>query len=200
MPLYLTLYPYLDFTLSNIAIRLAQPLDSLIEEQLDQIFGPPQIQTLEFFFPETKETPHAPLPAPEYVVVPVELGRLPSNYLSTRLRIIDFDHAFSTKTAPKQLSHIPYQYLAPENIFTLANGPPADIWALGCILYELRYPMAPFQDLMGSSPLATASRMCEILGNLPREWMAFPFEDGYPVHEPLQPVSYTHLTLPTTEE
>lgn len=39
---------------------------------------------------------------------------------------------------------------------------------------------------MGSSPLATASRMCEILGNFPQEWMGFPFEDGYPVYEPLQ--------------
>ncbi|KAK3936996.1 kinase-like domain-containing protein [Diplogelasinospora grovesii] len=177
-----------DFTLSNIAIRLAHPLDSLTEEQLDQIFGPPQIQTLEYFFPET------PSPAPEYVVVPVDLGRLPSNYLSTRLCIIDFDHAFSTRNAPKQLSHIPYQYLAPENIFTLTNGPPADVWALGCILYELRYPMALFQHLMGSSPLATASRMCEILGNLPREWMAFPFDNDYPVHEPLQRgIEYTTL-------
>jgi hypothetical protein len=93
--LYSTWPSYLDFTLSNIAIRLAHPLDSLTEEQLDQIFGPPQIQTLEYFFPET------PSPAPEYVVVPVDLGRLPSNYLSTRLSIIDFDHAFSTRNAPK---------------------------------------------------------------------------------------------------
>lgn len=54
--------------------------------------------------------------------------------------------------------------------------------------------MALFQDLMGSSPLATASRMCEILGNLPREWMAFPFDDDYPVHEPLQRgIEYTTL-------
>ncbi|KAL2021293.1 hypothetical protein VTK56DRAFT_7372 [Thermocarpiscus australiensis] len=187
--LYSISHSHLDFTLSNIAIRLAHPLDSLTEEQLDQIFGPPQIQTLEYFFPET------PSPAPEYVVVPVDLGRLPSNYLSTRLCIIDFDHAFSAGNAPKQLSHIPYQYLAPENIFTLTNGPPADVWALGCILYELRCPMALFQDLMGSSPLATASRMCQILGNLPREWMAFPFDDdGYHVHEPLQPgIEYTTL-------
>ncbi|KAL2126997.1 hypothetical protein VTI74DRAFT_11495 [Chaetomium olivicolor] len=67
----------------------------------------------------------------------------------------------------------------------------ADVWALGCILYELRYPMTLFQD---SSPLATASRMCEILGNLPREWMEFPFDDGYPVHEALQRgIEYTTL-------
>jgi serine/threonine protein kinase len=175
--LYPTSHSYLDFTLSKIAIRLAQPLDSLTEEELNEIFGPPQIQTLEFFFPEP------PSPAPEYVVVPVNLGRLPSAYLSTSICIIDFDHTFSTSDAPKELSHIPYQYLAPENIFTLTNGPSADVWALGCILYELRYPMALFQDLIGSSPKATASRICQMLGNLPREWMAFPFDDGYPVHD-----------------
>ena len=83
----------------------------------------PQIQTLEFFFPES------PSPAPEYVVVPVDLGRLPSNQLSERLCIIDFDHAFRVGNAPKELSHVPHQYLAPENIFTLTNGPPADVWA-----------------------------------------------------------------------
>jgi len=47
---------------------------------------------------------------------------------------------------------------------------------------------------MGSSPLATASRVCEILGDLPREWMASPFDDEYPVHEPLQKgIEYTTL-------
>ncbi|KAK3304743.1 kinase-like domain-containing protein [Chaetomium strumarium] len=151
------------------------------EEQLDELFGPPQIQTVEFFFPES------PSPAPEYVVIPVDFGDLPSNYLSTRLCIIDFDHAFSAENAPKQLSHIPYHYLAPENIFTLANGPPADVWALGCILFELRDSITLFDGFFGSSPLSTESRMCEVLGSLPQEWMALPFEHGYPVHEPLQP-------------
>jgi hypothetical protein len=54
--------------------------------------------------------------------------------------------------------------------------------------------MALFQDLIGSSPLATASRMCEILGSLPPEWMEFPFEDDYPVHEaPQRGIEYTTL-------
>lgn len=46
--------------------------------------------------------------------------------------------------------------------------------------------MALFQDLIGSSPVATASGMCQVLGNLPQEWMAFPFDGGYPVHGPPQ--------------
>ncbi|KAK4246705.1 kinase-like domain-containing protein [Corynascus novoguineensis] len=177
-----------DFPLNNIAIHLAHPLDPPTEEQLKQILGPPQIQTLEYFFPEV------PSPASEYVVVLVDLERLPANYLSTRLCILDFDHAFSVKNAPKQFSPIPYQSLAPENIFTLTTGPPADIWALGYILYELRYPMTLFQDLMGSSPLATVSRMCEILGNPHQERMEYSFDDYYPVHEPLQ-ADIEYMTL-----
>jgi len=47
---------------------------------------------------------------------------------------------------------------------------------------------------MGGAPMVTALSMCEILGSLPREWMEFPFEDCYPIHEPLRPdIEYTTL-------
>jgi hypothetical protein len=29
--------------------------------------------------------------------------------------------------------------------------------------------------------------MCEVLGDPPNKWLTFPYFDGYPVHDPLQP-------------
>jgi dual-specificity kinase len=49
--------------------------------------------------------------------------------------------------------------------------------------------------------------MYEVFGSLPQEWLTFPFLDGYPVHEPLEPgVKYdtfehvSDLTAPTLEQ
>ena len=121
--------------------------------------------------------------APRYAVEPVRLTRLPSAYLSDRLCVIDFDQAYPAEDPPRKLSQIPAPYLAPENIFALANGPPADVWALGCVLFSLRSPWLLFQDFLTCTPAATVSCMCEILGDLPQQWRTVRFHNGYPVHE-----------------
>ena len=164
-----------------MAIRLARPLDDLAEDELDEIFGPPRKVPLDFFFPDQ------PSPAPSYAVRPVNLGWLPSAYLSTKLALLDFDEAFFADDPPRGLSHIPHQYLAPEAIFAVRNGPAADVWALGCIIIGLRMTWIPFQGWSGGSPLSTAMNMSYLLGGMPQEWGSFPFENGYPVHEPLKP-------------
>lgn len=167
-----------------MAIRLDKPLDILTEKQLGDIFGEPRRLFLDPCFRDR------PSPGPKYAVEAVELSKLPAEYLSTRLCILDFDEAFLANSPPPGLAHIPAPYLAPESIFSLNNGPEADIWALGCILYSLRRPASQlFWDLFASGPLATAIRMYEVLGSMPQEWYTFPFlkMDRHPVHGPLQP-------------
>jgi serine/threonine protein kinase len=66
----------------------------------------------------------------------------------------------------------------------------------------LRSPLLLFEDLLGSNPAATVSSMCDTLGALPLKWRTFPFHDGYPVHEPIQPdddyETFEHMEGPCT--
>jgi serine/threonine protein kinase len=167
-----------------VAVRLGKPLDTLTEEQLGDIFGEPRRRSLDPCFRDR------PSPGPKYAVETVDLSRLPAEYLSTRLCILDFDEAFLANSPAAGLAHIPAPYLAPESIFSLTNGPEGDIWALGCILYSLRRSASQlFWDLFASGPMAAAIRMHEVLGPVPQEWYTFPFlkVGGHPVYGPRQP-------------
>lgn len=108
----------------------------------------------------------------------------------TKICILDFDQAFLAEDPPGEVSYIPVPYLAPESIFALTNTPAADVWALGCILFNLRYPMQLFWDFYSSDLEATAGQMHHTLGHLPQKWMTkVLFLDGWPVHEELEPGS-----------
>jgi serine/threonine protein kinase len=133
------------------------------------------------FFPEQSS------PAPQYIVAAAKLILLPWDYLSTRVCILDFDQAFLADDAPHKVPYLPVTYLAPESIFALTNSPAADVWALGCILFNLRYPMQLFWDVFANDAEPTAKTICYTLGPLPKECMAVLFLDGWPVHEPLEP-------------
>jgi serine/threonine protein kinase len=164
-----------------LVLGLTASFDRLTEAELDEILGAPVTESLEFASSEN------PSPAPPYAVHSVNLALLPAAYLSSKLCIIDFDQAFLITEPRRELSRIPTLYLAPESIFTLTNGPAADIWALGCLLFSLRTSWSLFQDLMTCTPRSTVLRMYQVLGSLPQQWKSFPFHLGYPVHEPLQP-------------
>lgn len=131
--------------------------------------------------------PASPSPAPPHLVRPVNLGWLPATYLSTNVCVLDFNEAFFTEDPTNELPHIPAEYLAPEAIFALRNGPAADVWVFGCILVAPRTTWIPFLSLMGGRPSSTALRMECMLGSLPQQWTSFSFQDGYPVHGPLEP-------------
>ena len=152
----------LDVTIKNVAIRLDKSLDSLTEQQLSEIFGkmrtgdeklrgrtfgrPYLDESIKWYFQDMEQSP-----APAYAVETVDLTLLPPEYLTSNVCIFDYDCAFLTEDPPKRLAYIEYDYLAPESIFTLTNGPEADVWALGCIPLYLRRPMLPFRDCQLSS-------------------------------------------------
>jgi serine/threonine protein kinase len=89
--------------------------------------------------------------------------------LSTNLCILDFDQAFLTHDPPREVAYTPVIYLAPESIFTLTNGPAADVWAMGCILFNLRDPAPPFLDPFANDARATAKAIYHALGPFPKE-------------------------------
>jgi serine/threonine protein kinase len=138
--------------MKNLSIRLGKSLDHLSEQELLDMLGRPRRRLVdEYFIPK-------PSPGPQYVVAAADLTLLPANYLSTKICIMDFDQGFLTDNAPRHISWTPAPYLAPESIFTLTNGPAADVWALGCVLFNLRYPRPLFRDMFGSDPEDTAGK------------------------------------------
>ncbi|KAL2165772.1 hypothetical protein VTG60DRAFT_3851 [Thermothelomyces hinnuleus] len=140
-----------------------------------------------------EDSPHWP----EFAYLNADLGPLPPDYLSTRLSILDFDQAFLASDPPKDVSNIPLPYLAPDSIFTRTNGPAADVWALGSILFNLRAPLSLFEPFMFPTVEGTGVEMCKVLGLPQKEWYKLPFLDGFPIHGPLQPNMEYYYTLQT---
>ena len=103
------------------------------------MFGTPRTRSIErFFFPEQ------PSPAPQYIVAAAKLILLPWDYLSTRICILDFDQAFLTDDAPREVPYLPVTYLAPESIFALTNSPAADVWGVHSV--QSKVPNATFLE------------------------------------------------------
>ncbi len=116
--------------------------------------------------------------APKYIVEPMDLALLPPEYLTSKLTILDFDQAYPIQDPPCYLTGIAPQYMAPESIFEFKNGPPADVWALGCIMFRMRCGMQLFTDLP-EIPMNAAANMFGIFRGLPEPWMQVKFHrDG----------------------
>lgn len=168
-----------DLTPSNVALRLSKQLDNLSEGVIRDIFPVKGVEVT--LLPDHKPTftPYAP----RHAVQPMDLSRLPAEYLSDKLSILDFDLAFPTHDPPDYLSAIPPQYMAPETIFELKNGPSADVWALGCLMFRMRCGRDIFSD-DSDSPSSAVLNMWKVVGShLLKEWKLVNFDrHGWPIH------------------
>ena len=73
------------------------------------------------------------------------------------------------------------RFSAPENLCRLNGGPSTDLWALGCIIYEIRAGCHLFPFSIGVSPLDAISEIVQVLGSLPSDLSHITFDDhGFP--------------------
>jgi len=170
-------------TARNVALGLSKSLDYLSEDEISDLF-PLKMQEIRLRSEDPKNSESR---APKYAVESMDLTRLPSSYLSSKLYILDFDQVYSSLKTPRSLLGIAPRYLAPESIFELRNGPPADVWALGCLTFRMRCGLDIFDDLPGT-PSNAISRMYGVSGgHLLDRWKTVPFcGDGLPAHDGLQ--------------
>ncbi len=143
--------------------------------------------------------------APEYVVEPADLAKLDPSYLTTSLRVIDFDQVFCFREPPPPGIPpnpgfglgIPIVSLAPEAIIEGAAGPASDIWALGCTLFRMRAGMQLLGDWHFNIACNVLEEIFDISGPPPPKWSKLQFrENGWPV---LSPRSGTDENISTEE-
>ncbi|KAI1250835.1 hypothetical protein MGN70_007893 [Eutypa lata] len=173
----------LDLTFRNMALKLSNSLDDLSEEDISAMF--PLRKEEITLLPECKA--ESTRNAPKYAVQSMDFTCLPSDYLSGELVILDFDQAYLTENPTSTLLGLPPRYMAPESIFELKNGPSADVWALGCLIFRMRCGFDLFTDLPETPRNAIMTMYGAISQDLLEHWKLVDFDEyGWPVHEDVE--------------
>jgi serine/threonine protein kinase len=108
--------------------------------------------------------------APEFIYEPIAFSQLPLYLLAPEVKFVDFGHMVRT-TSPLDSDEIGYNapYAAPELILMHKPSKEADVWALACVLFEMRAGRQMFRGFFGSEEEIVDS-MENILGDLPESW------------------------------
>lgn len=115
---------------------------------------------------------------PSYAVDQADFSRVTApGWITPNICIVDYDKAFFTKAPPLAGIHMLTSddaFTAPEFLFELKANTPADVWALGCTIYEARAAEKPFHLMYHSEihddTLTVAWEIGQTLGKLPEAW------------------------------
>ncbi|KAJ4307741.1 hypothetical protein N0V84_012525 [Fusarium piperis] len=149
-----------DFRPANILVRLIN-IDHLSENELYALIGTPMAVTVRHVSGDL------PTLSPKYLVLQANLAGL-SAYLSDQIAVIDFGESYPFSSPPEDLG-IPDHYLPPDLLLDerLAPGPAADLWALGCTLFEIRQQHSLFQAT--NDPDSVLAHIVRLFGKLPEK-------------------------------
>lgn len=108
--------------------------------------------------------------APRYCVPPARTFRACDEVGDdAQVVIADFGEAFFATESSKRQLHTPILLSPPEFLFNEPVGRAADIWTLGCTLYNLLGERHLFEGLMPDEDHVIAE-MVSTLGRLPEKW------------------------------
>jgi serine/threonine-protein kinase SRPK3 len=161
-----------DLTATNILFRLNSSIDTWSQDEIYERLGQPkqdEIKTL------TGTTPTGS--APKCIVEPCSL--LNPQFLSEDILLVDFGCAFPSQCPPSNLDNIglTMSYSAPEVIFDSKISVYSDIWALGCVLFEIRSGGQLFSDWVGTKD-DVLRQMVQAFGKPPEPWWSMWEERG----------------------
>lgn len=166
--LYRLLTIFTDLTSSNVLFRLRDDAQYWSDVEVIKILGKCELDEV-YTSDGSPAQPHAP----EYIIEAIEDSRLcSSSLLREDIVLIDFGQSFFADSRPP--NHIPgiqVHYLAPETYFDRTAGFASDIWALACLLFEIRTGYTPFDDWFGSVD-QTFKEVVQTLGRFPDPWWA----------------------------
>ncbi|KAK6845846.1 kinase-like protein [Apiospora arundinis] len=123
-----------DIRTENIAMRLDDTVDKLSRQEMDQYLGKPEVISEVMRLSGRPAYPHAP----DCMMKSASTRKLESNFRTGQVILIDFGlHYETSKTPPRQISY--RSNAAPEMLFKDSpSGPATDLWALACVMVELR--------------------------------------------------------------
>ncbi|RYO97547.1 hypothetical protein DL765_011148 [Monosporascus sp. GIB2] len=150
-----------DLKPGNILMRV-DGIDDLDRSELGELLGEPDLEPME------TTSGDDPRPwAPQYCVKPVSQTWC-KRFLIEEVTIIDFGESFHVDS-PKNSLGIPPAYAAPELIFpkTRALGFSSDVWALACVMFEIKTGDILFENASRHDLDATVREFELFLGPLP---------------------------------
>ena len=150
-----------DLTPSNVLFAVDDIVRTWSDSELTQFLGEPEKWSVDPLDGST------PLPfAPEHVIEPADTSILSSmSLLQENVTIIDFGQSFFAKHPPDGYQPATVdQYMAPETRFESRVVIASDVWALACIIYEIRTGTPLFDDFL------ILMQLVELLGKFPDRW------------------------------
>ncbi|PIA92049.1 Serine/threonine-protein kinase spk-1 [Cercospora beticola] len=121
-----------DLSASNILLRTIR-YNELSEDELIETLGQPRREEVRTMGGDQHQNPSAP----QYLVYPIDSTEMESKFLTGDACITDLGESFEVQEPPENLG-IPISYRAPELLLGGKPGRGCDLWALGCILFEIR--------------------------------------------------------------
>ncbi|KZT69697.1 kinase-like protein [Daedalea quercina L-15889] len=155
-----------DLTTSNILFRVAEHVLHWSDSQVYAHFGVPETEEVRTRGGE----PCSPYAPPE-LVAPIDNATITdASLLHDSVVLIDFGQSYAVASPPK--GHQPgtaMHYLPPETRFEGRAGLEADVWNLGCAIFEIRAGAPLFEPFFGSDA-DILRQTVEVLGRLPDPW------------------------------
>jgi serine/threonine-protein kinase SRPK3 len=157
---------HLDLTTSNILFRVSEAVRRWSDAEVYAHLG----------LPETEEVrTHGGQPrgihVPPELVGPVENSKfVHASHLQESVMISDFGQSYVTVSPRRDYQPgTVLNYLPPETRFEGRTGLAADVWALGCAIFEIRAGCPLFDSFFGSDTDILVQTV-ETLGRLPDPW------------------------------
>jgi serine/threonine protein kinase len=151
-------------TLPNLLLKL-KSIDDWTENEIYQYFGAPVQEEIQHN-PKSRLEPGES--APRYIVETAKIP--PAQFLRDDICLVDFGEAFQFDEPPKPENiGIPFMYRAPEAIFDFHYNRNSEIWALACVLFEVRAGNPLFTSIMGGAD-EIIQQMVQMKGKLPDRW------------------------------
>ena len=157
-----------DFTSSNVLFQLSN-LDSWTEYKVEEQLGKPRKSII-------NESPGRPL----YLVDSISFFDAEPGVLTENITIIDHSESFFVKSPPSHELHTTNHYTAPEVLCGWDASFSSDIWALGCLIYELRSGFPLYACAINNTPVDAIQETILRLGKFPSSWSHVQFnQEGY---------------------
>lgn len=157
-----------DLTAENVLFRL-ENFDSWIEHKLCKQLGEPRILNI-------NQGPGRP----KYVVDSAHFFKADPGLLNKNIIIADHSESFFINSRPPQEVQTTNYYAAPEVCCGRHASIYSDIWAIGCLIYEMRSGSPLFSLAIQNPPLEALSQITGVLGELPPDLQIAQFnEDAY---------------------